>query len=261
MTHLKQLAANRLGIAAMAVCGTLLSTNTATAQVAQVTDILIQSVEFQQGQLVALAEVTLEIAGETVTQDVEIPLSLEGTLDEATECGILNLALGPIDLDLLGLVVELDDCEGGPVVVDIVAMTGDDNLLGNLLCGLAGALDGGLPLDELTGDELDAIQEVVQSVLDEFLMTAQTANSNGGGGNRRCDILTLEIPDGLTLDLLGLVVDTSGICLDVYAERGGGNLLGNLLCTVTNLLDGNANQNAVNALLRNIRRLLGRLGL
>jgi hypothetical protein len=81
-----------------------------------------------------------------------------------------------------------------------------------------------------------------------------------GGGNR-CDILNLEIPEGITLNLLGLLVETSPICLDVYAERGSGNLLGNLLCGLTGLLDTPANNNALQAQARNILRLLDRLGL
>ena len=72
----------------------------------------------------------------------------------------------------------------------------------------------------------------------------------------------LEIPEGLQLELLGLLVDTSGICLDVYAERGSGNLLGNLLCSLTNLLNnGGNNAGGQAALVRNITRLLDRLGL
>lgn len=53
----------------------------------------------------------------------------------AVPCSILHLELGPIRLDLLGLVVVVDDCEGGPVIVDI---TGESGLLGNLLCALLG---------------------------------------------------------------------------------------------------------------------------
>ncbi len=51
-------------------------------------------------------------------------------------CDILNLDLGPLNLDLLGLVVELDQ-----VVLDITGATGDGKLLGNLLCAVAGLLD------------------------------------------------------------------------------------------------------------------------
>jgi len=56
------------------------------------------------------------------------------------ECPILHLELGPIFLNLLGLVVELDDCHNGPVTVDITAIPGG-GLLGDLLCGLANVLN------------------------------------------------------------------------------------------------------------------------
>jgi len=48
---------------------------------------------------------------------------------------ILDLAVGPVTLNLLGLRVTLDDCEGGPVLVCVSASRGE-GLLGNLLCGL-----------------------------------------------------------------------------------------------------------------------------
>ena len=51
-------------------------------------------------------------------------------------CQILNLNIQPINLDLLGLVVDLD-----AVHLDITGVTGPGKLLGSLLCGLAGALD------------------------------------------------------------------------------------------------------------------------
>lgn len=52
-------------------------------------------------------------------------------------CDILNLDLGPLNLDLLGLVIDL-----APVSLDITAVPGAGNLLGNLLCAVAGLLDG-----------------------------------------------------------------------------------------------------------------------
>jgi hypothetical protein len=52
-------------------------------------------------------------------------------------CQILLLELGPIFLDVLGLIVEVPD----PIVVEIRAEPGPGNLLGNLLCGLVGILD------------------------------------------------------------------------------------------------------------------------
>jgi hypothetical protein len=53
-------------------------------------------------------------------------------------CSILDLTLGPLHLDLLGLVVDLNQ-----VHLTITGQTGPGNLLGNLLCGLANALNGG----------------------------------------------------------------------------------------------------------------------
>jgi len=60
---------------------------------------------------------------------------------------ILNLSLGPVDLNLLGLNVHLDNCHDGPVTVSITAVSGPGNLLGNLLSGVAHLLDSpGNPL-------------------------------------------------------------------------------------------------------------------
>jgi hypothetical protein len=59
-------------------------------------------------------------------------------------CDILNLVLGPLDLNLLGLEVHLKK-----VILDIVATSGAGNLLGNLLCAVAGLLDGPSLLDRL----------------------------------------------------------------------------------------------------------------
>lgn len=53
-------------------------------------------------------------------------------------CDVLHLVLGPLDLDLLGLVVHLDR-----VVLDITAEPAG-GLLGQLLCSVANLLNGGL---------------------------------------------------------------------------------------------------------------------
>src|SRR5204862_2647934 len=55
---------------------------------------------------------------------------------------ILHLSLGPVDLNLLGLDVHLDNCANGPVTVDITAQSGPGKLLGNLLTSVAHLLDG-----------------------------------------------------------------------------------------------------------------------
>ena len=53
-----------------------------------------------------------------------------------SSCEILDLVLGPLDLNLLGLAVHLDT-----VHLNITAVPGAGNLLGNLLCAVAGLLD------------------------------------------------------------------------------------------------------------------------
>lgn len=72
----------------------------------------------------------------------------------AASCDVLNLVLGPLDLNVLGLTISLDT-----VVLDIIAVSGSGNLLGNLLCAVAGLLDGGLP--GLLGE----IGNILQSIL------------------------------------------------------------------------------------------------
>jgi|GEM_PF-3536122 len=62
-------------------------------------------------------------------------------------CDILFLQLGPLDLDLLGLVIHLDQ-----VTLEITAEQGPGNLLGNLLCAITGLLDNpGSPLGGIVG--------------------------------------------------------------------------------------------------------------
>jgi hypothetical protein len=62
-------------------------------------------------------------------------------------CAILDLELGPLDLDLLGLVVHLDR-----INLEIDAVTGPGNLLGNLLCAIVSLLDDPLGnLDDIIG--------------------------------------------------------------------------------------------------------------
>ena len=83
----------------------------------------------------------------------------------------------------------------------------------------------------------------VLSIVAPLAPAAQaTVTATPGGtpvpAGARCQVLLLQIPGGLTLDLLGLVVTLAALRLDISAIRGAGNLLGNLLCAVVNLLNG-----------------------
>ena len=95
----------------------------------------------QNGQLTAngiLTGILTNAAGVpmTVVSTVSAPLNIT----QAT-CSILHLNLGPLNLNLLGLQVDLSQ-----IVLDVTAQSGAGNLLGNLLCAVAGLLDspGGL---------------------------------------------------------------------------------------------------------------------
>jgi hypothetical protein len=80
---------------------------------------------------------------------------------QSSSTNILHLALGPVDLNLLGLDVHLDNCANGPVTVDVSAQGGPGNLLGNLLGGLSHLLDSSAAnpalvnkLDKIAGEIL-----------------------------------------------------------------------------------------------------------
>jgi hypothetical protein len=77
-----------------------------------------------------------------------------------------------------------------------------------------------------------------------------------GGQQGVCDILTLDLGP-IHLDVLGLVIDLDEVHLDITAQRGPGNLLGNLLCALVGLLDNPASPLAgIQALLNAINQLL-----
>lgn len=59
----------------------------------------------------------------------------------STVDNLVHLTVGPLNLNLLGLDVKLDNCAGGPVTVDVNAISGSGDLLGNLLTGVAHLLD------------------------------------------------------------------------------------------------------------------------
>jgi hypothetical protein len=79
----------------------------------------------------------------SVSQTTTLPVSTTGTAAAPDACNVLNLVLGPLNLDLLGLVVTLNQ-----VHLNITAVPG--SLLGDLLCDVANLLNGGGALSELS---------------------------------------------------------------------------------------------------------------
>jgi hypothetical protein len=79
------------------------------------------------------------VLGNVTGQRTALPVTaISGT------CQILHLELGPLDLNLLGLVVHLNR-----VVLDITAQSGAGQLLGNLLCAIANLLNPMAPANVL----------------------------------------------------------------------------------------------------------------
>ena len=92
--------------------------------------------------------------------------SFPASAAQAQTCQVLKLVLGPLHLDLLGLVVDLyGQTKANPVIVTINAQP-SKGLLGQLLCGLAGG--GGI-------NSLAGLQSLLNS-LGVNLSTAQIQN-------------------------------------------------------------------------------------
>ena len=85
--------------------------------------------------------------------------SFTNLLVDAQRCPILSLDIGRIFLDLLGL--ELDVA---PISIDLTAVAGPGNLLGNLLCALVGILDQN-PLAAQVGLLLAQINAILAGIL------------------------------------------------------------------------------------------------
>jgi hypothetical protein len=112
----------------------------------------IQRFEKRGGKLFAVGTLKGKLKNRSVTRkDVAIPATLTGAGDgasasQAATCQILKLDLGPLDLNLLGLRVQLN-----AIHLLITAVQGPNNLLGNLLCALTGILNPSGALGPLTG--------------------------------------------------------------------------------------------------------------
>jgi hypothetical protein len=96
----------------------------------------------------------------SLTSDVGATASVD-----PAKCNILHLALGPVSLNLLGLMVQLDNCNGGPITVDITATPGAGNLLGNLICNLSNLLNNAQASLTAIERKLQLIARLIQSLI------------------------------------------------------------------------------------------------
>ncbi len=232
-------------------------------------------------QLVASGVVTSETKG-TLGTFSDAPVTLKQ--QQPGTCTILELTLGPIFLNLLGLVIQTSE-----INLVITAETGPGNLLGNLLCALVGIFDpaaqaqalnqalallggslssgspltGALPISITSFAKQDG-QLVAKFKVDGsdevFVTPAQVLESPAGS----CEILTLVLGP-IDINLLGLRIQLFGenendpITILIFAQPGPGNLLGNLLCALVGILDPQTPA-GLNQTVRLLNRILAALG-
>ena len=172
------------------------------------------------------------------------------TLDEGQ---FLELTVPPIDLELLGLIVQTS-----PITVNATAEEGNGMLLGNILTVVLNTLEA--TPENLTGlnENLNALLSQVVGVLNvaELVLSSDVLGTLPGILQTLALPTLIAPPEGditeilnlviasptsngppIDVQLLGLNVTTSNIDARLLAETGEGQLLGNLLYNVANLLN------------------------
>jgi len=200
-------------------------------------------------------------AGNTFTT----PLGLSAEPNAANPtCPILHLQVGAIHLDLLGLVVDTS-----PICLQIDAMSGPGNLLGNLLCGVANLLNNGVSLGDILtqlGTALTNFLNGLTGLLNGALSQATSVNQAGPNPQvtvSGTSILNLSLGP-VHLNLLGLDVlldncSNGPVVVSITAVPGPGNLLGNLLAGLAGLLNTPANINAIQNAIQRVAAEIQRL--
>lgn len=194
------------------------------------------------------------IHGRTTTVPFSAPIDVTASPnpDPNDPCAILDLRLGPINLNLLGLVVQTS-----PICLVLTGFP-SGGLLGQLLYGLANGLNNGIPLVEYLGnlppEQLNTLLAGITNILNGTLSNLYNATLTSiqqVGIHHTCAILHLELgPLNLTLLGMNIVLDNCAngpVTVDITAITGHGNLLGNLLCELLgrNLINLDATLQAI----------------
>lgn len=184
------------------------------------------------------------------------PVRLSNAAVPTASTSILDLDLGRINLNLLGL-----DVATSPICLDITAVPGAGNLLGNLLYDISGLLNNGQSLSQvlsgLTSTQTTQLESGLTRLLNGALRHATSSAAFAGISATTpgaCDILNLKIGP-LDLNLLGLHLHLDNchngpVTVNITAISGPGDLLGNLLCDIAHLLDTHASYTSILAHLR-----------
>jgi hypothetical protein len=124
---------------------------------------VIQATGLLKGTMTDANGTKLGTVSQTVTMPVNTGASSTGAKSNATNqvlaCNVLDLVLGPLNLNLLGLVVTLNQ-----VHLNITAVPGAGNLLGNLLCAVAGLLNGGGALSGLLAQITSLLNQILAAL-------------------------------------------------------------------------------------------------
>jgi hypothetical protein len=230
------------------------------SQLGAIAPLTINSVTNEAGQLVAHGT----LGSTPFTGPLTLTTSPNATMPD---CPILNLHLGPINLNLLGLQVKTSE-----ICLNITAVPGSGNLLGNLLCGVSHLLDQGTPLGGILGGlsptDLGSLTSGLTGLLNGALTTITTPFSTPSSQVSVSPNNILHLSVGpLDLNLLGLDVKLNNcdnpagpITVDINAVPGPGNLLGNLLSDLSHLLDRPGNRiGQLGHLLQEITTVIGGL--
>ncbi len=231
----------------------------------------IQNINLQVRQIVRIA---LAQTLRSPPTDVDRP----ATSGDPGICPLVDLSFDPVQLDILGLNVNLDDGQDDPVTVELTAVEGPGNFLGNLLCAVVDGGGGIGTVGTSAGNSIvrpasgifppptggDGTSEGTNSLVpirinrinvleanrvrlagtfagQRFTATASlTGNFVEAQSGSADNELTLTVGE-LHLESRGLNVDMGEFHIRVAAEPGRGRLLGNLLARIAanpNVSDG-----------------------
>ncbi|HWE35863.1 MAG TPA: hypothetical protein VG406_04765 [Isosphaeraceae bacterium] len=221
--------------------------------------ISVTGVAVSNNQLVADVQIGSHTIAVPVTLSVTSGASASASPNAAATTPILELHLAPIDLNLLGLEVKTSN-----ICLDITAQSGPGNLLGNLLTDVANLLNGGTSLGNILGglspSQLTTLTNGITGLLNGVLGALSSPTSVSASGTTAGTPATAASPTStpvlhlslgpVNLNLLGLDVhldncNNGPVTLDITANNGPGNLLGNLISDVAHLLDSNASITAL----------------
>lgn len=137
-------------------------------------------------------------------------------------CDVLSLNLGPLHLEVLGLIIDLDK------IVLTIKADSNGGLLGSLFCGLSGQNARATPAKlRATAKRMTRAARAngLNQGVSGFQVQVAPKLSQVG---EICQILDLTLGP-LDLNVLGLMIHLDPVHLRITAERGGG-ILGDLLC-------------------------------